>query len=123
MDSIVSELNTKPELRESHRGKVVQTKGGAAVLKICVAWVFFRNNQKPTEDVVHQFFEVNEAYFYELEALDYKGRSYIGSKHACSGLVEFCLSYARGEYRLTLPKSIEEHAERAISSGNGKELL
>ncbi|RFN47817.1 dual specificity phosphatase [Fusarium flagelliforme] len=55
--------------------KVVQTKGGAAVLKICVAAVFFKNNQKPTEAVVHQFFEINEAYFYELETLEYKGRS------------------------------------------------
>ncbi|VUC29691.1 unnamed protein product [Clonostachys rosea] len=122
--SIISKLETekKPELAERHRSKVVQTKGGAAVLKICVAWVFFRNNQKPTEAVVHQFFEVNEAYFYELEALTYNGRSYVGSKHACPGLVEFCLSYARGEYNLMLPKNIEEHAMRVIVIGNSKEL-
>ncbi|KAF6803784.1 dual specificity catalytic domain containing protein, partial [Colletotrichum musicola] len=90
--------------------KVVQTKGGAAVLKICVAWVFFKNGQRPTEAVVHQFFEINEAYFYELEGLEYKGRSYVGSKHACPGLVGFLLGYARGEYGLTLPRHTEEHA-------------
>jgi hypothetical protein len=122
--SMITKLETekKPELVERDQSKVVQTKGGAAVLKICVAWVFFRNDQKPTEAVVHQFFEVNEAYFYELEALDYNGRSYFGSKHACPGLVEFCLGYARGEYCLTLPKNIEEHAMRIISNGNGKKL-
>ncbi|EXA30160.1 hypothetical protein FOVG_18424 [Fusarium oxysporum f. sp. pisi HDV247] len=80
----------QPELVAKKASKVVQTKGGAAVLKICVAAAFFKNNQKPTEAVVHQFFEVNEAYFYELEALDYNGRSYVGSEHACRGLVEFC---------------------------------
>ncbi|KAJ4122790.1 hypothetical protein NW768_010235 [Fusarium equiseti] len=92
--------------------KVVQTKGGAAVLKICVAAVFFKNNQKPTEAVVHQFFEINEAYFYELEGLEYKGRSYVGSQHACPGLVQFCYSYARDEYCLRLPKDIEEHVKK-----------
>ncbi|KAF6517959.1 hypothetical protein HZS61_002037 [Fusarium oxysporum f. sp. conglutinans] len=80
----------QPELVAKKASKVVQTKGGAAVLKICVAAAFFKNNQNPTEAVVHQFFEVNEAYFYELEALDYNGRSYVGSEHACRGLVEFC---------------------------------
>ncbi|KAL0942471.1 dual specificity catalytic domain containing protein [Colletotrichum truncatum] len=95
--------------------KVVQTKGGAAVLKICVAWVFFTNNQKPTEAVIHQFFEINEAYFYELEGLEYKGRSYVGSKHACPGLVKFCLEYARGEHKLTLPRHTEEHADLVVS--------
>ncbi|EGU75887.1 hypothetical protein FOXB_13590 [Fusarium oxysporum f. sp. conglutinans Fo5176] len=65
----------QPELVAKKASKVVQTKGGAAVLKICVAAAFFKNNQNPTEAVVHQFFEVNEAYFYELEALDYNGRS------------------------------------------------
>ncbi|EXK82737.1 hypothetical protein FOQG_13011 [Fusarium oxysporum f. sp. raphani 54005] len=80
----------QPEVVAKKASKVVQTKGGAAVLKICVAAAFFKNNQKPTEAVVHQFFEVNEAYFYELEALDYNGRSYVGSEHACRGLVEFC---------------------------------
>ncbi|KAF4331836.1 dual specificity catalytic domain protein [Fusarium beomiforme] len=109
------ELEKMPELVAKKRSKVVQTKGGAAVLKICVASVFFKNNQKPTEAVVHQFFEVNEAYFYELEALEYKGRSYAGSKHACHGLVEFCFGYARDEYNLTLPKDIEEHIKRVLS--------
>jgi len=107
----VVKSDKKPELGAS---KVVQTKGGAAVLKICVASVFFKNNQKPTEVVVHQFFEINEAYFYELEALVYKGRSYVGSQHACPGLVEFCYGYAR-EYCLVLPKYIEEHVKKVVS--------
>ncbi|KAF4449684.1 hypothetical protein F53441_7085 [Fusarium austroafricanum] len=92
------EPGKKPEPVANKRSKVVQTKGGAAVLKICVAAVFFKNNQKPTEAVVHQFFEINEAYFYELEALEYKGRS--------------------DEYGLTLPKDIEEHVKRVISKQN-----
>ncbi|KAK2125251.1 protein-tyrosine phosphatase-like protein [Fusarium oxysporum II5] len=71
----LGEPDEQPELVAKKESKVVQTKGGAAVLKICVASAFFKNNQKPTEAVVHQFFEVNEAYFYELEALEYKGRS------------------------------------------------
>ncbi|KAH7240274.1 protein-tyrosine phosphatase-like protein [Fusarium redolens] len=121
MESKDIEPGKQPELVAKKENKVVQTKGGAAVLKICVASAFFKNNQKPTEAVVHQFFEVNEAYFYELEALEYKGRSYVGSKHACHGLVEFCFSYAKGEYGLTLPKDIEEHVKRVISKN--KEFL
>ncbi|KAG7405276.1 Dual specificity protein phosphatase 12 [Fusarium oxysporum f. sp. rapae] len=108
------ESSKQSELVATKGSKVVQTKGGAAVLKICVAAAFFKNNQKPTEAVVHQFFEVNEAYFYELEALDYKGRSYVGSEHACRGLVEFCFRYAKDEYCLRLPKNIEEHLRRVI---------
>ncbi|RYC91426.1 hypothetical protein BFJ63_vAg5725 [Fusarium oxysporum f. sp. narcissi] len=92
VESKILECSKQPELVAKKESKVVQTKGGAAVLKICVAAAFFKNNQKPTEAVVHQFFEVNEAYFYELEALEYKGRSYVSSKHACRGLVEFCFS-------------------------------
>ncbi|KAI7759819.1 hypothetical protein LZL87_009142 [Fusarium oxysporum] len=91
------ESSKQSELVATKGSKVVQTKGGAAVLKICVAAAFFKNNQKPTEAVVHQFFEVNEAYFYELEALYYKGRSYVGSEHACRGLVEFCFSWLHVE--------------------------
>ncbi|KAI1053811.1 hypothetical protein LB507_007483 [Fusarium sp. FIESC RH6] len=115
--STVIESSKKPESAadQGNQGsKIVQTKGGAAVLKICVAAVFFKNNQKPTEAVVHQFFEINEAYFYELEGLEYKGRSYVGCQHACPGLVEICYGYAR-EYCLVLPKGIEEHAKIVIS--------
>ncbi|KAF4945622.1 hypothetical protein FGADI_11803 [Fusarium gaditjirri] len=97
LESEIIEVSKQPELVATKESKVVWTKGGAAVLKICVAAAFFKNNQKPTEAVVHQFFEVNEAYFYELEALEYKGRSYVGCKHACPGLVEFCFGYASGE--------------------------
>ncbi|KAM5365234.1 hypothetical protein ACJA88_012618 [Fusarium oxysporum] len=94
VESKILECSKQPELVAKKESKVVQTKGGAAVLKICVAAAFFKNNQKPTEAVVHQFFEVNEAYFYELEALEYKGRSYVSSEHACRGLVEFCFRSA-----------------------------
>ncbi|KAF9882019.1 dual specificity phosphatase [Colletotrichum karsti] len=97
--------------------KVVKTKGGAAVLKICVAWVFFRARQTPTEAVVHQFFEINEAYFYELEGLDYNGRSYAGSRHMCPGLVAFCLEYA-GKFELTLPEKTEQHALLVIKQAS-----
>ncbi|KAF5559007.1 dual specificity catalytic domain-containing protein [Fusarium mexicanum] len=90
MESVTPKLAKQPELVAKKDTKLVQTKGGAAVLKLCVAAAFFKNGQKPTEAVVHQFFEVNEAYFYELEALEYKGRSYVGSQHAYPGLVEFC---------------------------------
>ncbi|KAJ4253466.1 hypothetical protein NW762_010624 [Fusarium torreyae] len=109
------EPGKRPELVARRESKIVQAKGGAAVLKICVASVFFQNNQKPTEAVVHQFFEINEAYLYELEALEYKGRSHVGSEHACRGLVEFCYSYARDEYGLSLPKDMEVHVKRVIS--------
>ncbi|EXL45254.1 hypothetical protein FOCG_12661 [Fusarium oxysporum f. sp. radicis-lycopersici 26381] len=114
VESKILECSKQPELVAKKESKVVQTKGGAAVLKICVAAAFFKNNQKPTEAVVHQFFEVNEAYFYELEALEYKGRSYVSSEHACRGLVEFCFRYAKDEYGLTLPKNIEEHVRRVL---------
>ncbi|KAF5640389.1 phosphatase Slingshot like [Fusarium sp. NRRL 25303] len=90
MESKAPKATKQPELVAKKDSKVVQTKGGAAVLKLCVAAAFFKNNQKPTEAVVHQFFEVNGAYFYELEALEYNGRSYVGSQHACLSLVEFC---------------------------------
>ncbi|KAF4494309.1 dual specificity catalytic domain containing [Fusarium agapanthi] len=75
MESMTPKPGKQPELVAKQDSKLVQTKGGAAVLKLCVAAAFFKNGQKPTEAVVHQFFEVNEAYFYELEALEYKGRS------------------------------------------------
>ncbi|RBA21768.1 hypothetical protein FPRO05_00117 [Fusarium proliferatum] len=97
MKSKAPKATKQPELIAKKESKVVQTKGGAAVLKLCVAAAFFKNNQKPTEAVVHQFFEVNEAYFYELEALEYNGRSYIGSQHACLGLVEFCFRAGKME--------------------------
>jgi hypothetical protein len=115
MESKTPTPGKQPELVAKKESKVVQTKGGAAVLKICVAAAFFKNQQKPTEPVVHQFFEVNEAYFYELEALEYKGRSYVGCQHSCLGLVEFCFRYANGEYGLTLPRNIEEHVRKVIA--------
>ncbi|KAI1023841.1 hypothetical protein LB504_005044 [Fusarium proliferatum] len=115
MESKAPKATKKLELVAKKESKVVQTKGGAAVLKLCVAAAFFKNNQKPTEAVVHQFFEVNEAYFYELEALEYNGRSYVGSQHACLGLVEFCFRHAKDEYGLMLPPNIEEHARKVIA--------
>ncbi|KAF5602497.1 dual specificity catalytic domain-containing protein [Fusarium pseudocircinatum] len=93
-ESRTDKSGKQPGFVAKKESKVVQTKGGAAVLKICVAAAFYKNNQKPTEAVVHQFFEINEAYFYELEALEYKGRSYVGCQHAGLGLVEFCFRSA-----------------------------
>ncbi|QGI70403.1 hypothetical protein CEK26_002736 [Fusarium fujikuroi] len=116
MESKAPKATKQPELVAKNESKVVQTKGGAAVLKICVAAAFFKNSQKPTEAVVHQFFEVNEAYFYELEALEYNGRSHVGSQHACLGLVKFCFRYAKDEYGLMLPPNIEEHFKSEKSS-------
>ncbi|KAF5566563.1 dual specificity catalytic domain-containing protein [Fusarium napiforme] len=115
IESTAPKPDKQPEFITRKQSKAVQTKGGAAVLKICVAATFFKNEQKPTEAVVHQFFEVNEAYFYELEALEYKGRSYVGCQHACRGLVEFCFKYAKEEYGLTLPRNIEEHVRKVIA--------
>ncbi|KAF5670468.1 phosphatase Slingshot like [Fusarium denticulatum] len=115
MESKTPKPRKHPELVATKDSKLVQTKGGAAVLKLCVAAAFFKSGQKPTEAVVHQFFEVNEAYFYELEALEYKGRSYVGCQHACIGLVEFCFRYAKDEYGLTLPENIEEHVRKVIA--------
>ncbi|KAF5712372.1 dual specificity catalytic domain-containing protein [Fusarium mundagurra] len=114
MDPKTPKPGKQQEIVAKQESKVVQTKGGAAVLKLCVAAAFFKSNQKPTEAVVHQFFEVNEAYFYELEALEYKGRSYVGCQHSCPGLVGFCFEYAKDEYGLTLPKNIEEHVRNVI---------
>ncbi|CVK96067.1 uncharacterized protein FMAN_13969 [Fusarium mangiferae] len=115
MESKAPKANKQPEFVAKRESKLVQTKGGAAVLKLCVAAAFFKTNQKPTEAVVHQFFEVNEAYFYELGALEYNGRSYVDSKHACLGLVEFCFRYAKDEYGLMLPPNIEEHVRKVIT--------
>ncbi|TEA20540.1 putative tyrosine-protein phosphatase [Colletotrichum sidae] len=109
VDSLLKEDPAPAAPRTGLGGKKVVTKGGAAVLKICVAWVFFARGQRPTEAVVHQFFEINEAYFYELEGLEYKGRDYRGCKHMCPGLVGFCLRFAN-EYGLVLPDKTEEHA-------------
>ncbi|KAG9235379.1 protein-tyrosine phosphatase-like protein, partial [Amylocarpus encephaloides] len=54
-------------------------KGGAAVLKICMAILFYENNQKPLKSIVQRLFELNESYFYELEGSEYNGRSYAES--------------------------------------------
>nr|RBQ96348.1 hypothetical protein FVER53263_08376 [Fusarium verticillioides] len=51
MDSKTPTPGKQPELVAKKESKVVQTKGGAAVLKICVAAAFFKNQQKPTEPV------------------------------------------------------------------------
>jgi hypothetical protein len=86
-------------------GHEVDVKGGAAVLKICIAIVFFKNNQKPLESIVQRLFELNEAYFYELEGSEFSGRSYVHSQHAHRGLLKFYAQFAR-EYKIAIPHAV-----------------
>ena len=74
----------------------VKKKGGAAILKICTAVVFFKHGQKPPASVVERLFEVNEDYFYELEASGHKGVSYGESGHTHRGICAFYDSFADG---------------------------
>lgn len=81
--------------RPSVGRKRVKKKGGAAILKICTAIVFFKHNQKPPISVVERLFEVNEAYFYELEASEHQGIVYTGdSGHAHLGICAFYDKFA-----------------------------
>lgn len=83
----------------------VNVKGGAAVLKICTAIVFFQNKQKPMKSVVQRLFELNEAYFYELEGSEFNGRSYVQSRHAHRGIITFYADFAQ-EYSIPLPVAV-----------------
>lgn len=82
--------------------KAVHVKGGAAVLKICTAIVFYKNKQKPLRMTIQRLFELNDAYFFELEASEYNGRSYAGSRHAHPGIVQYCVDFAN-EYGIAIP--------------------
>lgn len=85
--------------------KRVMKRGGAAILKICTAVVFFRNGQKPPVPVVERLFEINDDYFYELEGAEHKGVSYRGSGHDHPG---FCAFYSRfaDEYGYEVPPAV-----------------
>lgn len=80
-------------------------KGGAAVLKICIAILFYENNQKPLESVVQRLLELNEAYFYELEGSEYNGRSFAESRHAHRGILKFYAHFAK-EYGIAIPSAM-----------------
>ena len=82
-------------------------KGGAAVLKICIAILFYENNQRPLKSVVQRLFELNEAYFYELEGSSYNGRSYAESLHAHRGILKFYAPFAK-EYEIVIPNAISD---------------
>ena len=85
----------------------VDVKGGAAVLKICIAILFYENNQKPLKSIVQRLFELNESYFYELEGSDYNGRSYAESRHAHRGILKFYVHFAK-EYEIAIPHAVSD---------------
>jgi Dual specificity phosphatase, catalytic domain len=85
----------------------MNVKGGAAVLKICIAILFYENNQKPLKSVVQRLLDLNEAYFYELEGSEYNGRSYAESRHAHRGILKFYAHFAK-EYEISIPHSISD---------------
>lgn len=72
----------------------VKKKGGAAVLKLAVAIVFFKNNQAPPVAVVERLFETDEAYFWEMEGVDFKGVDYKDSGHIHRGICAFYAHFA-----------------------------
>jgi len=85
--------------------KSVDVKGGAAVLKICIAIMFYENNQKPLRSTVKRLFDLNEAYFYELEGREYNGRLYANSGHIHQGILNFYIHFAK-EYEIAIPHSV-----------------
>lgn len=100
------EPETKVLFPQSDRQNL-DVKGGAAVLKICIAILFFENNQKPLKSMVRRLFELNEAYFYELEGSEYNGRSYAESRHAHRGILKFYAQFAN-EYEIAIPTAVSE---------------
>jgi hypothetical protein len=87
--------------------KRVKKKGGAAILKLAVAIVFFKNNQKPPVPVVERLFEINEAYFWEMEGVDYQGVKYQGSGHIHRGICAFYAQFA-DEYGYEPPTAVAQ---------------
>jgi hypothetical protein len=85
--------------------KRVSKRGGAAILKICTAVVFFRHGQKPPVPVVERLFEINEDYFYELEGAEHKGVSYRDSGHDHPGICAFYDRFAV-EYGYEVPPAV-----------------
>lgn len=74
--------------------KRVKKKGGAGILKLAIAVTFFKNNQKPPVAVVERLFEVNEAYFWEMEGVDFGGAEYKDSGHIHRGICAFYAQFA-----------------------------
>ncbi|KAL1867929.1 hypothetical protein Daus18300_006204 [Diaporthe australafricana] len=74
--------------------KRVKKKGGAGILKLAIAVTFFKNNQKPPVAVVERLFEVNEAYFWEMEGVDFGGVVYKDSGHIHRGICAFYAQFA-----------------------------
>jgi hypothetical protein len=95
----------------------VDVKGGAAVLKICIAILFYEHNEKPLRSVVRRLFELNEAYFYELEGSEYNGRSYKESRHTHRGILKFYVYYAK-EYGIAIPGAVSD----ILEAGNAGKL-
>lgn len=87
--------------------KRVKKKGGAAILKLAVAIVFFNNNQKPPVAVVERLFEINEAYFWEMEGVDYQGVKYKDSGHIHRGICAFYAQFA-DEYGYEPPTAVSQ---------------
>lgn len=87
--------------------KRVKKKGGAAILKLAVAIVFFKNNQKPPVPVVERLFEINEAYFWEMEGVDFKGVDYKDSGHIHRGICAFYAQFA-DEYGYEAPDAVSQ---------------
>ncbi|KAI3392043.1 hypothetical protein diail_6317 [Diaporthe ilicicola] len=85
--------------------KRVKKKGGAAILKLGVAIAFFKNNQKPPVPVVERLFEINEAYFWEMEGVDFKGVDYKDSGHIHRGICAFYAQFA-DEYGYEAPMAV-----------------
>lgn len=85
--------------------KRVKKKGGAAILKLAVAIIFFNNNQKPPIPVVERLFEINEAYFWEMEGVDYQGVKYKDSGHIHRGICAFYAQFA-DEYGYEPPTAV-----------------
>jgi hypothetical protein len=85
----------------------LDVKGGAAVLKICIAILFYENNQKPLKSIVQRLFDLNESYFYELEGSEYNGRSYAESRHAHRGILKFYVHFAK-EYAIAIPYAVSD---------------
>lgn len=87
--------------------KRVKKKGGAAILKLAIAIVFFKNNQKPPIPVVERLFEINEAYFWEMEGADFKGVEYKDSGHIHRGICAFYAQFA-DEYGYEAPDAVSQ---------------
>ncbi|POS72855.1 hypothetical protein DHEL01_v208752 [Diaporthe helianthi] len=85
--------------------KRVKKKGGAAILKLAIAIVFFKNNQKPPVAVLERLFEINEAYFWEMEGVDYQGVKYKDSGHIHRGICAFYAQFA-DEYGYEPPTAV-----------------